>query len=158
MKKIKLTKNKFSLVDDSDFDMLNKLKWHSYYDGYNWYALHTKRLPGNKFKSFQMHRLLLNPSSSKVIIDHKDGDGLNNQRSNLRLCTHSENMKNRRSMKISISGLKGVSWNKKSNKWEARIMSNRKNFYLGGFDSKIKAYDAYCKGCFKYHGKFARIK
>ena len=82
MKKIKLTQNKYTLVDDEDFDYLNQFNWCAHKEKYNFYAVRTD----NKLKKcIRIHRVIMNCPDSKFI-DHKDGNGLNNQKENLRLC------------------------------------------------------------------------
>lgn len=96
----------------------------------------------------------------RVQVDHVDGNGLNNCRSNLRLATQSENMWNRKKGKGQYtSQYKGVSINKsmKTRPWMARLKVNGKPIYLGYYASEEEAALAYNEGTIKYHGKFARL-
>jgi len=150
MKKIKTTKGKYVLVDNEDFDELNQYKWHLDLRSV------CRYIRGSNNKRIKIHRQIMDcPKGMEV--DHKDGNILNNQKKNLRICTHEENGKNRKLSKDNKSGYKGVSWYKKMNKWVAKIKVNYKSIHLGYFDSKEEAYKAYCKACIKYHGKFANL-
>lgn len=109
MKKIKLTQGEFALVDDEDFDELNKFKWHvgKYYKKNCLYAL-RKTFDKGKKKSVLMHRqIMLTPRG--MVTDHKDHNGLNNQRSNLRVCSHADNIRNSAKSIKGTSKYKGVS-------------------------------------------------
>ena len=103
-----------------------------------------------------MHRVVVKTTKG-MDTDHIDGDGLNNQRDNLRVCTHSQNIMNRGIQKNSTSGFKGITWNKLGRKWQSQIKVNGKYIYLGIFISKLEAYKAYCKACVKYHGEFSNL-
>lgn len=89
--------------------------------------------------------------------DHIDGDGLNNQRSNLRVCTHAENTRNVKMHKDNTSGFKGVCLHKATGKWRVEIMTNGKKVNIGLFVSKFDAHEAYVEACIKYHGNFSRV-
>lgn len=150
MKKIPLTQGKFALVDDEDFEELSKHKWYAAKQRTdNFYAVRYK-----KRRMIYMHRTLLCVQWEKHV-DHKDGDGLNNMRSNIRICTQQENNRNKRISLTSVSGLKGVSLHKTTGKWVARIMVNMKSIHLGYFLNKNDAHEAYCVAAKKYHGEFA---
>ncbi len=157
MKKITLTQGKFAKVDDSDYEFLNKWKWCANKLGNSYYAVRNSPVVNGKKNTILMHRVIMDNSVGKEI-DHIDSDGLNNQRKNLRVCTHSENLKNRKKTKNNKSGFKGVSWYTRIGKWAAFIGVNGKNIGLGYFSDKEDAYIAYCKACEKYHGKFSNLK
>jgi hypothetical protein len=156
MKKIPLSQGKFALVDDADFEALNQYKWCTNKIKNTFYALRNTRQAGVK-KTIMMHREIMQTPKG-MDTDHRDGDGLNNQRSNLRICTHSENLRNVKKDKDNTSGFKGVSWHSGAKKWKASIMTDGKETYLGIFTLKVDAYKAYCEACVKYHGEFARLK
>lgn len=137
MKTIPLTQGKVATVDDEDFEHLSQFKWCAHFDGYNWYAI---RKVG--FKRVSMHRWLLRPLPS-FIIDHIDRDGLNNQRANLRICIHSDNIRNSYRPSITTSGYKGVTWKKSNKKWCAQIMTDRGKRHIGLFSTAREAALAY---------------
>lgn len=152
MKKIKLTQGKYTLVDDADFEWLNQWKWHAIKNYNKFYALRTE-----KEKNIRMHRFILNPPFKKEI-DHINGDGLDNRRENLRICTHSENLKNREKQSNNLSGFKGVCWNKSDKRWVGQIfLKGKKCIYLGFFKTKEEAALAYNQAAKKYFGEFAKL-
>ena len=103
-----------------------------------------------------MHRVIMDAPKG-MHVDHINGNGLDNRRENLRLCTNSQNHMNRKTHRDSSSKYKGVSWNKRNSKWQAYIGSGIKRKNLGYFASEsdaAKAYDIKAKECF---GEFARL-
>jgi hypothetical protein len=151
MKEILLTRNKVALVDDKDFDRLNHYSYSAHKRFNNWYAIRH----GENHCVIRMHHdvLGLNPS---VIVDHKDGDGLNNQSENLREATKSQNAANSRKRNGS-SIYKGVSYKESSDKWQAKICVNYKQIYLGLHENEVDAALAYDSAAMKYFGEFARL-
>lgn len=155
-KEIKLTQGKVALVGDEDYEFLNQWKWFAQSNGDgNWYAARWGRENGKR-KIIRMHNVIL-PTSSGFIPDHKNGNGLDNRQSNLRLCTPTGNMCNSRKIKKGSSWFKGVSWCNRDRVWRAKIGINRKTICLGSFNSEIKAAIAYDKGAREYHGDFASL-
>lgn len=150
MKRIPLTQGKYALVDDEDYERVNNLKWHACKHHNTWYALHS---PTEK-PPVKMHRFIMNAAKG-VQVDHSDGDGLNNQKSNLRKATHSQNIWNSRLKKNNTSGFKGVHWNKIRKVYQAYIYSNNKHIYLGGYSDPEKAARAYDKKARELFGEFA---
>lgn len=151
MKTIKLAKGQQALVDDADYDWLSQFHWTPYFDGYNWYANTSI-----KHRSIGMHRLLMAVQDGKSRVDHKDHNGLNNQRENLRVCTHRQNSQNmglRR--KLNRSGYKGVSWKPRIRKWVAQINVNGHVMHLGCFKDKRDAALAYDSSAIQHFGEFA---
>lgn len=149
MKTIPLTQNKFSQVDDEDFDELSKYKWH-YLEGY---ALRNEYNNGNR-KYVRMHREII-CAPDELEVDHKDGNGLNNQRSNLRICTSSQNKMNRAPHKDNSSGFKGV-W-KERRRWYSQIYFEGQYIFIGSFLTPEEAARAYDEAAKKYHGEFAKL-
>lgn len=101
-----------------------------------------------------LHRLLL-PDAE--FVDHINGNGLDNRRSNLRLCTRSENARNSRKPSNNSSGYKGVSWHKRTKKWRADIRNENRQRSLGSFDNALDAAHAYDRAARVMHGEFARL-
>src|SRR5258708_29439046 len=157
---IPLTKGKTAIVDAIDSDLLS-LRWRARLNksGNRFYA---NRSPRHR-KTMEMHRIILErklgrPLETGEECDHIDNNSLNNCRSNLRLATHKQNTRNSKRRINNTSGYKGVSLNKQSRKWQASIVVNGKQLYLGLYPSASEAYQAYCEASKKYHGEFGRIK
>ena len=147
MKEIELTRGQFALIDDEDYDRVSK---------YNWYAVCIKsRMYASNKKKGLMHRFILGLSDRTQLVDHKKGIGLNNQKSNLRLCTHQENMRNRKSSEGSSSKYLGVFWDKSRNKWMSCISISGRSKTLGRFETEVEAAIIYNIAARKYHGEFA---
>lgn len=155
MKLIKLTRGKFAKVDTEDFEILSKYKWHFNRLGYADRNL-CKKTKTTKHKMISMHRMIMKPES-KQEVDHINGNGLDNRRSNLRLCSSSQNKFNRGKPKTNTSGYKGVSWEKDRNKWTSQIRVDGQRLRLGSFDLIADAVAAYNKASKKYHGKFSNV-
>jgi len=153
--------NTFALVDDGDFAELSKHKWSTTKNGNAFYA---KRSFGKQpRKAILMHRVVMDAPKGQET-DHQNGNGLDNRRINLRLCTHSQNIRNSRKQRDTISIYKGVSnhkgkvYNGKryAENWEVRIGYNKKRVHIGNFDSEIEAAKAYDKKAVELFGSFAR--
>ena len=117
MKKIKLTCGKYALVDNKDYESLNKFKWcfAANYYGYGGYAV--RRADG---KVVRMHRIIID-AKKKEEVDHINRNKLDNRRRNLRIVSHSENMYNISLYKNNTSGFRGICWDKRFNKWMVRM-------------------------------------
>ena len=148
-------------VDDIDFKELSKYKWFV-----------DKRRPSSPFyatrnsgakRMIRMHREILGLTDSKIHVDHIDHNGLNNQRSNLRVATHSQNMANRKSSTRATSKYLGVCLNKIKkggrvyNYWRADITINNKVTYLGQGKTEAEAALLYNEAAKKHHGEFANL-
>lgn len=155
MKKIKLTQNQYALIDDADFEFLSQWKWSMHTSNNNKYAYRKDKNTDYK-KDVFMHRLITKCPKYKEV-DHIDGNSLNNQRKNLRICTRSENAMNTGISKTNTSGFKGVMWHKRDKAWRAGIKKKGKHIHLGNFKDKEEAIEARRKGEIKYHGRFRRI-
>jgi hypothetical protein len=147
---IPLTKGKVAIVDAEDYEWLSKYKWHAVYTGSKFYAYRCR----NK-RSISMHRMIMGEPKGKVV-DHIDGNSLNNRRSNLRICTTAQNMRNRR-LTGGVSRYKGVYFIKRLNKWKAVITFNSKSIHIGCFSDEISAGKAYDKKAKELFGEFAYL-
>lgn len=152
MKQIPLTQGKFALVDDEDFEWLNQWKWH--YDVKGYAARHLSRKTSNH-ELVYMHRQIMNFPKNKMV-DHKDRNGLNNRRENLRSCTKSQNAMNSKKEINNRSGYRGVVVDS-YNTIRAFIMVNKRHIPLGKFSSLIDAARARDIAAKKYHGEFASL-
>jgi len=154
MKFIPLTKGKFTIVDDKNYEWLNQWKWQIDSDGYAVRSVSIKEeYKGNKKR---MHRVIMNTPEG-METDHINGNRLDNRRQNLRICTRAENVRNCKKHRDNHSGYKGVYWNKREKKWRASIRIGKQDIHLGYFKSTIEAARAYNKKAKKLFGKFARI-
>lgn len=152
---IPLTMGKTAFVDVADFNVVKDFTWTCAKRGDLFYGYRQQWLGGGAMRSIMLHRAVLNPESG-VFVDHIDRDGLNNRRSNLRLCTHTENMRNRKRHKNNKSGYKGVKQTA-SGRFEAGIRVDKKYHYLGLFDNPKDAHDAYVDASGKLHLDFGRV-
>lgn len=148
MKRIPLTQGLSAIVDDEDFEMLSRFKWHFHQTGY---AMRTARIDGKKHL-LRMHRVVMNAPPHKCV-DHINGNTLDNRKRNLRIASRSQNQHNRGRNKNNTSGFKGVS--RYRGRWRARITVNWKEIRLGIFDTPEEAFDAYVAAAKEYHGEFA---
>ena len=145
VKAINLTKGKVAIVDDDDYNEMNKYKWHAIKGRYTYYAYRDVWHPIEKRKErISMHRQILDilKFTGNNYTDHVNHNGLDNRKSNLRICTNSENSLNRRDRKRSGS----IWWDKERKKWSAQICVNYKKITIGRFDSrKIAEHRMYVK-------------
>lgn len=134
MKQIPLTQGQFAIVDDGDFDFISKSKWRLVNNGgANIYAGRRKVING-KGHSIYMHRQILKDLCAGFDVDHINGNGLDNRKENLRICTRQQNICNRKAPNSnSISGIRGVSFEKRTGKWVSRIKFNYKQIHIGTF-------------------------
>lgn len=155
VKTIPLTQGKIAIIDDDDYEKLNKFKWCSQKDHQytRWYAIRKKLING-KWKLILMHREILKAKRG-IYIDHINHNGLDNRKINLRLCTGSQNQKNRGLQKNNTSGLIGVSFNKEIRKWSAYIIKDKHQIFLGIFDDKEEAGHVVDKKAIELFGDFA---
>ena len=149
------------LLDDEDY---NRLKVNHY----NVNTVDVKRrglyyflrnvCVGGKHTVTSLHRDVMGcVNGDGKIVDHKDGNTLDNRKENLRFSSHAENMRNSRTRKTNTSGIKGVCWDKKRGKWKSVINVDRKAFVLGYYTDIEDAEAAYVKASKELHGEFSRL-
>ncbi len=155
---IPLTQGKVAQIDDADWPLVNQHKWYAakQADGL-FYAVTKVWNPETQKQSImRMHRVIAGVAKG-VMVDHNDGDGLNNRRCNLRAATCAQNSRNRRKqINAKWSKFKGVTWVKRDQKWKAAIWINGKYHHLGYFDTETGAAAAYDRAAIEKFGAFAR--
>jgi hypothetical protein len=154
-KEIKLTQNKVALVSDEDYERLSQWKWCTCKCIRGIYAVRTIRLPSGKHRLEGMHRVIMNAPEG-MEVDHIDHDGLNNQRSNLRVATRSQNAANIVANR-GVSKFRGVTFLKRNGKWRSAIRVNGKYIYLGSYKAETDAAHAYDTAAREYHREFAQL-
>jgi hypothetical protein len=153
MKRIPLTQGKYAIVDDEDFEWLNKWKWCALINKYTWYACRWIQIEKNRGKIIFMHRLIMNTPEG-MHTDHKNHKGYDNRKYNLRICTQTQNLQNRAIQK-GHSRYKGLYLNENRSKWRGQIRCNGKKHCLGTFKNEIDAAKAYDKKAIELFGEFA---
>jgi len=151
MKEITLTQGQIALVDDEDYNMLMRYKWHAAKCNNIFYAVTTYRDAGKQINLF-MHRMLLNPQKGKII-DHIDHNGLNNQKHNIRICTYSDNAQNRKGK--GNSKFKGVYYRR--GKYEVAIRDNGKLKHIASTHDEIEAAKIYDINALAIYGENAYL-
>ncbi|SRR5712692_432961 len=151
-----LSQGQVAIVDDEDFDWVTQYEWHLKRGHNTFYAQRWVKIDG-KWTRQKLHRFILGLTDPRIKIDHKDGNGLNNHRQNLRIATKQQNQANQQKQQGTSSRFKGVTWDKNRGKWSAQVMVAGKNKYLGRFDSELKAAQTYDQAAQKYFGNFAKL-
>jgi len=144
MKEIQLTQNQVALVDDDMYEELNQFKWYVQKDKNTFYALRSvPKIKGKQKKVWMQHAIIGKPPKG-LEVDHRNGQGVDNQRDNLRFVTHRQNSQNRKNQK-KTSNYPGVCWANYRNKWQANILINEHRKHLGHFTDEKEAFQAYQK-------------
>jgi len=150
--KIQLTQGKVAVVDVEDEALVLRHLWYYDSDGY----ARTNVNSGGKRRTMLMHRLI-NNTPEDIFTDHRDGDGLNNRRYNLRDAKNIQNLWNSKPHRDGSSKYKGVCWAKNRGKWLSRIMANGKTTQIGYFTCEERAAKEYDRRAKLLHGEFARL-
>ncbi|MFP3705962.1 HNH endonuclease [Paraburkholderia sp. SIMBA_009] len=154
MKSIFTLKGQEILVDDEDFERVSAYRWQVSVRGY------VRRLSKNcgKRSAVAMHRFILGiPNGDPRIVDHANGIKTDNRRSNLRVCTKSQNGYNQGPQKTNTTGFKGFTRHKKTGSFIARIRANGRSIHIGSFKTAESAHAAYCVKASELHGEFANF-
>jgi len=157
--RVLLTRGYEAVVDDVDAE-LAALTWTALPNSNTVYACRGIPLGDGKQTTAYLHRVILALKLGRDLregehVDHIDGNGLNNTRGNLRVCSNAQNRANSRKRVDNISGLKGVCWHKQRGKWHVQIGVNGKLIHIGYYTRKEAAYAAYCEAAARYHKEFA---
>lgn len=155
MKEIVLTKGYVTKVDDDDFEWLSQWSWFAWWCKREYRARRTDRSTG-KTRHILMSREILH-APQNFLVDHINGDTLDNRKENLRLATPQQNCFNQKIKINNSSGYKGVSWRKDRQMWVAYIFVNKKSIHLGFFDRIEDAALAYNKAAAENYGEFAYL-
>jgi hypothetical protein len=148
MVEISLTQNKIATVDDEDADLVERT-WCAVNINSNTYAM-----SGAGDRPY-LHQVIAQRMGIQGLVDHKDRNGLNCRRDNLRPATRDQNNQNQRRRKDNTSGIKGVSWDKRYQKWDVRIMVNKKSKFIGRFTDLEEAKKQIEAARKRLHGEFA---
>lgn len=149
---IPLTQGFFATIDAVDLPLVESLTWCVHITPTNRYA---ESRQNNRLVT--MHRLVMGAKKGDEV-DHRDENGLNNRRNNLRFCTSSQNKCNRtKPAAAGTSRFRGVSWDTQTGRWRAQIMMGKKHRRIGRFKSEDEAAKAYDTAARKIHGVFARL-
>jgi HNH endonuclease len=157
MKRIALSQGKYALVDDEDYQELNKYKWHTYLSTNKKYyaSRNSPRIKGVKHL-IKMHRMIMGcEKADGKNVDHINGDTLDNRRSNLRLCTVQENNLNKGRQINNKSGYKGVYKHSQYDVYVAQIKVGKKRIHIGVYKTAIDGAKAYDEMARIHHGEFA---
>lgn len=150
-KKISLSRGLFAIVDDADFDWLSQWNWIALPQGTSgkFKAARNERLNGRlgPQRTILMHRQIMAPNEGEVV-DHRNGDSLDNRRRNMRTCTQAENCLNRKNGNGGSSRFKGVSWRTHNRKWAAKFRDK----HLGMFSDETEAARAYNRAAVEHGG------
>lgn len=154
---IPLTQGQVTFIDDEDENLVSRYSWYAWKHRNTYYAAtHVRGLNGLQ-TTVSMHRIIMDAEPGKEI-DHRDHDGLNNQRYNLRQCTRQQNGSNQLKQKRKTTSIyKGVSWNKQKRKWTSYIKVSNKTIHLGCSIDEDLAAELYNKAAINYFGEFAQL-
>ena len=152
-----LTKGYTAVIDAADFDKVGHMPWfaNTGHNAHLVYARGNRNTPEGQI-TLHLHRYLLDAPDDKLV-DHIDGNPLNNRRSNLRLTDHVGNARNRRMRRTNKAGLKGVKKCPYTGRYGARIFFRKKTIWLGTFDTAAQAHEAYKQAATGLFGEFSRF-
>jgi hypothetical protein len=155
-RRIYLGEGEWAIVDAVDYYRFGSFKWFLFGNKSNFYAVRNIKAGPWKTKTVYLHREIMDAPVG-LLVDHRNGNGLDNHRANLRLATLSQNMQNKRKRTNTSSQFIGVHCDKRCGRWVAQIIHQGKKIPLGRFDNEIDAAHAYDEAAQKYRGEFARL-
>jgi len=155
-RRIYLGEGVWTILDQQDYYRYGSFKWSFMGHRGKIYAVRGIRVGKEKLTILPLHREIMKPPKRRVV-DHKNGDSLDNRRANLRLATRAQNSYNCRKRKNTTSKYIGVSFDKPTKDWEVQIKHKGKHHWIGRFKSEVEAAKAHDKAAKKYHGEFARL-
>lgn len=150
--RIKLNHGYYAILDKKDYIKLKKYTW---FIRNNKNTIYVERWGKKEQPHIHMHREIMNPKYNEQV-DHINGNGLDNRRCNLRICSQSQNQANSKIRKDNTSGYKGITFHKATNKWQAQIQINKERKHLGVFSDIKEAKKTYDEALIKYFGIFAK--
>jgi len=155
VRRIRLSQGQYALIDEADYGLVRGYKWCAVHVKGKWYAsTNVRSNDDGERRQLKMHTLIMSAHG----VDHRDGNGLNNTRYNLRVATQAQNCKNRSKKRAaSSSPYKGVWWHKRIGKWQAVLTVNYQRQHLGSFDDPIEAAKAYDAAARAANGEFAKV-
>jgi len=161
MKSIPLTRGQFTTVDLKNYDIISQHNWFYTHYGYAGRSATKEEIDSGHPKVILMHRYLMDAPKG-IDVDHKDGNRLNNQLENLRLCSRKENLRNQAKVMSTKRGratspYKGVYWANDRRKWRSTIFVDNRRVSIGSFDDEDEAALAYNRFAKKHFGEFARL-
>jgi len=160
MKTVPLTKRLFALINDEDSD---ENKWSvSFTHGFCYVERGIYNKKTKKIKKIKMHRQIMENIIGRKLrksefVDHKNHNGLDNRRCNLRICTRSQNKKNTPGYKNNTSGFNGVFWCKDTKRWRAKIGKDNKEIHIGYLSNPKDAARAFDKKALELYGEFTAL-
>lgn len=150
---IGLTRGLIAVADEDAFDLAAGMKWYAISCGSKFYACHTKRRK-DLSETILLHRLLTGAPNG-MVVDHINGDTMDNRSANLRVCTAQENLWNQSVRRDSASGVRGIRQDKKSGRWKVSVMRDRRDHWVGSFETLDAAKAAHEAASLRLYGQFA---
>lgn len=151
---VQISRGYFVTIDVDDYERVTQFKWTALPTKWTVYARRSVKRNGRQH-SLYLHRFIMGEPDG-VEVDHRDCNGLNNSKSNLRLANDTQQNCNQRIQKKSFSGIKGVGWNRTRGKWQAYIGLGQKTKHLGFFNTKEEAAAARRSAATLLHGDFCK--
>lgn len=157
-REIPLTQGQVAIVDETNYRALAAYKWYAYWSPSNktYYARRNQTEKGGKRVTVLMHRVVLSAQAGKEI-DHINGNGTDNRKTNLRVATCSQNCQNQTAKASNKCGFKGVCLHPRNRNWVAKIMREGRSYHIGVFDTPEEASAAYAEAAKRLHGDFANL-